>query len=216
MRTLLPLAFALTGAASAQDFTFATNPTVNNGLSAVGAGMLMNFAAGACDSVVTHMTTAATAAANAPFTFEVYVRPGSALGGPVAAGPGSSLAGWTLLGVANAIQGPVANGISTLIDIPDILIPAGTTVGVALKFTLGGPRYFGTGTPPLQMFGDANLTLTTGDARSAVFTPAGSFFTSRAHVGEIRGFHGCDLRLTDCLPGTFVDISGTGTALNLS
>jgi hypothetical protein len=78
-----------------------------------------------------------------------------------------------------------ASAISLLIDIPDIVVPAGQKVGVAVRFTGAGPRYFGTGTPPYSVYMDANLTLTTGDSRSAPFTPTGSFFTSRALVGQL-------------------------------
>jgi hypothetical protein len=216
MRYLFPIALALSGVASAQNFTIPTNAAANNGLSTTGSGNLLNFTAGACDSVITHMTTASSAAANAAYSFEIWTRDGSGLGGPVGAGPGSSPAGWTSLGVVNATQGPVASGISVLLDIPDIKVRAGTTVGVAFVFTGAGPRYFGTGTPPLQLFNDSNLTVTTGDARSAVFTTGGTWFSSRGHVGEFRGYHGCDLTVTDCLPGAFVDISGSGAALNLA
>jgi hypothetical protein len=215
MRYLFPIALALTGVATAQNFTLPTNAAANNGGSP-GWAFFTDFSAGACDSVITHMTTASAAAANAAFTVEVFTRDGSGLGGPVAAGPGSSPVGWTSLGVANATQGAAANGISLLIDIPDIKVRAGSTVGVAFQFGVAGPRYFGTGTPPLQIFNDGNLSITTGDGRSAPFTATGSFFTSRGHVGEFRGYHGCDLTITDCLPGTFVDISGSGTALNLT
>ena len=137
------------------------------------------------DLMVTHLTTASTAAAGASFTVEILVRDGSALGGPVTAGPGSSSAGWTSLGTAQATQGPTSSGVSEVIDIPDITVAAGTTVGVALLFTGSGPRYFGTGTPAYSVFSDANLTLMTGDSRSAPFTTGGSFFTSRALVGKV-------------------------------
>jgi len=83
------------------------------------------------------------------------------------------------------MQGAIGSGISELIDIPDIAIGGGATVGVAARFTDAGPRYFGTGTPPYQLFSDANLTLTTGDARSAPFTSGGSFFASRGLVGSL-------------------------------
>ena len=81
--------------------------------------------------LVTHLTTANSGAAGAAFQVEVFVRDGTALGGPVTTGPGSSLAGWTSLGIANAVQGPTANGISELIDIPDITVDPGQVRGVA-------------------------------------------------------------------------------------
>ncbi len=171
----------------ADTITLPANPgPANNGLSAAGAGMLFNLIAGPRDLYVTAIKTALTAAAGAPVRFEVYIRNGNALGGPVGSGPGSSLAGWTLIDTADGIQGPVANGISELIYIGPIPVGAGDTVGVALKFLIAGPRYFGTGTPPLENYLDTNLRLITGDARSAVFTTGGTFFTSRALTGELR------------------------------
>jgi hypothetical protein len=50
---------------------------------------------------------------------------------------------------------------------------------------LGGPRYFGTGSPPLENYVDTNIRLITGDSRSAVFTTTGTFFSSRALTGEL-------------------------------
>ncbi|MDZ7626650.1 MAG: hypothetical protein U5J96_19645 [Ignavibacteriaceae bacterium] len=54
-----------------------------------------------------------------------------------------------------------------------------------MVFTGAGPRYFGTGTPPYEVYSNTGLTLVTGDGRSAPFTPTGSFFSSRALVGEV-------------------------------
>lgn len=215
MRYFLPLALALAGVATAQQFTLPVNAAANNG-GATGWAIFSDFSSLTCDTVITHMTTASTAAAGAAYTVEVFTRSGSGLGGPVGAGAGSSAAGWNSIGVANATQGGTAAGVSLLIDIPDFVVPRGTTVGVAFLFTGAGPRYFGTGAAPLGIFSDGNLTITTGDSRSVPFTTGGSFFSSRGHVGEFRGRRlGEDLAMTDCLPGTFVDISGTGTALNL-
>jgi hypothetical protein len=171
----------------ADTITLSANPgPANNGLSAAGAGMLFNLIGGTRDLFITRIKTALTAAAGAPVRFEVYIRDGNALGGPVGSGPGSSLAGWTLIDTADGFQGPVANGISELITIGPIPVAALDTVGVCLKFVIAGPRYFGTGTPPLENYLDTNVKLITGDARSAVFTTGGTFFTSRALTGELR------------------------------
>ncbi len=156
----------------------------NNGGSATWA-MFFDVAATAGDLTVTEMTTASTAAANAAFSVEVLTFVGSGLGGPVGSGPGSSPTGWTSLGSVPATQGAVASAVSLPIDIPDIVVLNGQTVGVAVRFTSAGPRYFGTGTPPLGVYSDANLSLTTGQARSAPFTTGGSFFTSRELVGSL-------------------------------
>lgn len=158
----------------------------NNGLSAAGAGMLFNLIGGPRDLFVTAFKTGLSLAAGAPVRIEVYIRDGNALGGPVSSGPGSSLAGWTLIDTADGFQGSTTNGISELIYIGPIPVAANDTVGVALKLVLGGPRYFGTGTPPLENYVDTNIRLITGDARSAVFTTTGTWFSSRALTGEIR------------------------------
>ncbi|HRE10372.1 MAG TPA: T9SS type A sorting domain-containing protein [Ignavibacteria bacterium] len=171
----------------ADTITLPANPgPANNGLSSAGAGMLFNLIGGPRDLYVTAIKTALSLTAGAPVRIEVYIRDGNALGGPVGSGPGSSLAGWTCIDTADGFQGPVANGISELINIGPIPVPAGDTVGVALKLVIGGPRYFGTGTPPLENYLDTNLRLITGDARSAVFTTGGTWFSSRALTGELR------------------------------
>ncbi|MCC6908267.1 MAG: PEP-CTERM sorting domain-containing protein [Phycisphaerales bacterium] len=157
------------------------NPSANNGGSA-GWGIFFDLTSNGSALDVTHMTTASSAPAFANFNIEIYVRDGSGLGNP---GPGQSPTGWTSLGVTQATQGSTGSGISQLIDIPDIAVGAGQTVGVGIVFTVSGPRYFGTGSPPHQIFEDANLKLTTGDARSAPFTSGGSFFSSRGLVGSL-------------------------------
>jgi hypothetical protein len=157
----------------------------NNGLTATGAAMFFNLIAGPQPVTITGMTTASSAAANATYSVEIFTRSGNALGGPVGSGPGSSTAGWTSLGTVPVTQGPVASGVSLVFAIPTIAINPGDTTGVAMQFTGVGPRYFGTGTPPYETYSDANLTLITGDTRTIPFTATGSFFSSRALVGEI-------------------------------
>jgi hypothetical protein len=82
-----------------------------------------------------------------------------------------------------ATQGVTASGISLPIDIPDIVLPSGQLTGVAVVFTGAGPRYLN-GTV-YSVFSDTNLTLTTGDARTAPFTTTGSFFTPRVLTGSL-------------------------------
>ncbi len=160
------------------------NATANNGGSP-GWAIFFDLTANTMPVSVTSMTTASTAAANAPFSIEIFTRTGTALGGPVTGGPGSSPDGWTSLGTAMATQGPTSSGISLPIDIPAINVDPFATVGVAVLFTGAGPRYFGTGSGPYQMFSDSNLTLTTGDSRSVPFTPTGSWFAPRGLTGSI-------------------------------
>lgn len=164
---------------------FANPGPANNGGSPNWAIFMNLIAAPTYNVTITGMTTASTAAANAAYTVEFFVRQGNALGGPVGSGPGSSPAGWTSLGVVPVTQGPTGNGVSLLFATPAIIINPGDTAGVAIKFFTVGPRYFGSGSPPYEVYNNTGLTLVTGDARSAPFTPTGSFFSSRALVGEI-------------------------------
>lgn len=184
MRSILAGVVALAAAGAANADVLNANPGPANNGGAANWAMFFDLEALTPGVVVTHLTTANTGVAGAAFTVEIFTFSGSGLGGPVASGPGSSNAGWTSLGIANATQGPAANGVSELIDIPDIVLGAGIT-GVAMKFIGVGPRYFGTGAPPLSVYADANLRLTTGDGRSAPFTTSGSFFSSRAMVGAV-------------------------------
>ncbi|HSW53723.1 MAG TPA: T9SS type A sorting domain-containing protein [Ignavibacteriaceae bacterium] len=167
-------------------FVLLANPgPANNGGSA-GWAMFLNLIAAPTHQVtITDMTTASNAGAGVAYTIEFFVRQGNALGGPVGSGPGSSSAGWTSLGVVPVTQGPTANGISLLFATPVITINPGDTAGVAMQFFGVGPRYFGTGTPPYEVYSNTGLTLVTGDVRTAPFTPGGSFFSSRALVGEV-------------------------------
>lgn len=182
---VLSLLVALTATGSALGAVLPLHPgPSNNGGSANWALFLDATAIGPALNV-THLTTANAGGAGATFSVEVYTRTGTALGGPVGSGPGSSPTGWTLIGTAPATQGGTTNGVSLLIDIPDIAVPAGQTVGVALLFRTVGPRYFGTGTPAYSTFSDGMLQIVTGDSRSAPFTTTGSFFASCALVGEV-------------------------------
>ncbi len=172
--------------AGAHAQTLNANPGPSNNGGAIGWGLFFDLTASAGSAVsVTHLTTASTAPANAGFTVEIFTRSGTGLGGGAGSGPGSSSSGWTSLGSVPATQGAVANGVSLTIDIPDIAVPAGQTVGVAMVFTGAAPRYFGTGTPPIGTYSDANLTLTTGNSRSTPFTTTGTFFASRELIGTL-------------------------------
>lgn len=167
-------------------FVLFTNPGPANNGGSPGWAIFMNLIADPAYAVtITDMTTASTAAASATFSVEFYTRSGNALGGPVTSGPGSSPAGWTSLGTFTVTQGATASGVSLLFATPAITINPGDTVGLAMLFTGAGPRYFGSGTPPYGTYSNTGLTVVTGDARSAPFTPTGSFFSSREHVGEI-------------------------------
>ncbi|MFC2093719.1 T9SS type A sorting domain-containing protein [Bacteroidota bacterium] len=161
--------------------TLTANPgPANNGGSA-GWAMFFDLIAGSQNIIVTQMSTASNSAASGSFTVEIFTRSGTGLGTP-----GTSSTGWTSIGTVPVTQGPTSNGISLVFSVPPISVLAGDTVGVALQFAIAGPRYYGTGTPPYEVYTDANLTLITGDARSAPFTSGGSYFHSRALCGVIR------------------------------
>lgn len=166
--------------------TLNANPGPWNNGGSTGWAMFFDLIGGTHDVTVTEMSTGNTASANATFTIEIFTRTGTALGGPVDSGSGSSTAGWTSLGTVTFTQGPTANGVSLLCRIPPILVGAGNTIGVAAKFTGAGPRYFVTGSPPYNAYADSNLTLITGDGRSAPFMTLGTWFGSRAMVGALR------------------------------
>jgi Secretion system C-terminal sorting domain len=171
---------------SLDTFTITNNPGAPNNGGSPNWAIFYDLIAGSRDIEVTQMSSGNTGVASAPFTVEVFTRAGTALGGPVNSGPGSSTAGWTSLGVVPAVQGATTNDVSLVFTLPNILVGAGDTVGVAIKFNTVGPRYFGTGSPPLTTISDTNLTLITGEARSAPFTTGGSWFSSRALTGVIR------------------------------
>jgi photosystem II stability/assembly factor-like uncharacterized protein len=176
----------ITGAFNLLDTISLPSPGTPNNGGSTGWGMFLNLVAGSSNLQIVQMSTASTAAANTSFSVEVFTRSGTALGGPVGSGPGSSTAGWTSLGVVPVTQGATSNGISLLFNVPPFTILASDTTGVALKFTGAGPRYLGSGSPPLSIYSDANLTLITGDGRSVPFTATGTFFSSRALTGSVR------------------------------
>lgn len=184
MRILAGLVGISVLASSGLAITLNGNPGPANNGGSPGWAIFMDLTAGASNVNVTGMATANTGAAAAAFDVEVFTRTGTALGGPVGSGPGSSSAGWTSIGTAAATQGGTANGISNLIDIPDIAVGAGQTVGVAVLFRVVGPRYV-TGTTGYVDYSDANLTLRTGDVRSVPFGTTGSFFTPRLFTGYV-------------------------------
>jgi len=201
---------AITGDMLGSHILIANPPPANNGGS-TGWGMFFDLIAGPRYVTITGMTTASTGAAGVGFTIEFFTRSGTGLGGQT--GPGSSSAGWTSLGTVPVTQGTGGStGVSELFATPVINLNPGDTVGVAMVFTGVGPRYYGTGTPPLQVFADTNLTLITGESRSTPFTTSGTFFSSRGLVGEIH--------YDEFIPVEFISFSasviGDGNAVELN
>lgn len=170
----------ITGDQLGSHILIANPPPANNGGSS-GWAIFHDLIAGPRWVTITGMTTASTAAAGVGYNIEFFTRSGTALGGP-----GGDPAGWTSLGTVAVTQGAGGTtGVSELFATPVISLNPGDTVGLAMLFTGAGPRYFGTGSPPFQVFADTNLTLITGEGRSAPFTSGGSVFASRGLVGEI-------------------------------
>lgn len=188
--------------------TLVANPGPSNNGGNIGSALLFDLEA-QTSIVVTGLTTATTAAPGATFTVRISTRNGTALGGSAASGPGSSTAGWRVLGTAVATQG--SGEISLPINIPEIPIAVGQVVGVAVEFLDTSPRYFGTGSAPIETYTNANLRLRTGDARGAPFTAAGSYFSSRALVGSVV-YRSADAALP-ANPGPSNNGGGVGSAL---
>lgn len=158
------------------------HPGPTNNSNSAGTTMFFDVEA-VTDIVLTGLTTASQAAPGASFTVRVHTRPGTALGGSATTGPGSSATGWTLRGTVSATQG--SDVISLPINLPPLPIASGERLGVALEFVDVGPTYFGTGSVPVLTYGNANLALVTGDARTAAFTTTGAYFSSRSLVGSL-------------------------------
>jgi len=177
------LLFAAAPSYAQTEAVLSANPGPPNNSGSPGSAIFFDLEANT-GIVVTGLTTAANALPGATFSVRISTRAGTALGGPVSAGPGSSSAGWTVLGTVPATQG--SGQISLPITLPELPIAAGQVLGVAVEFLSAGPRYFGTGAVPLETYSNANLTLRTGDSRSAPFTTTGDFFSSRALVGSIQ------------------------------
>lgn len=166
------------------DAVLSTNPGPSDNSGAFGSALLFDIEANT-GIVVTGLSTANSAPPGATITLRISTRAGSALGGPVSDGPGSSPDGWTLLGTVTGQQGS-SGEVSLPVAIPEIRVGAGQVVGVAIEYIDVRPQYFGVGNPAIQTYGDAHLTVRTGDARSAPFTPTGSFFSSRALIGSLQ------------------------------
>lgn len=164
------------------DPTLDANPGPSNNFGQVDSAMFFNLQSDT-GAIVQGLTTATTAPPGTLFQIDVYTRQGTALGNVPGSGPATSSAGWTFRGAATAIQG--ADALTQPMSLPNILVPAGQTVGVGLVYRGVQPRYFGTGAPPIETYGTPTLTLTTGDAMAQPFSPIAEVFSSRALVGSL-------------------------------
>jgi parallel beta-helix repeat protein len=167
-------------------YTLNAHPGPPNNGGSSGLAVLFDLVSTSTDLIVLkELVTASQADADGQYSIEIHSIAGTALGGPVGSGPGSSTNGWTFHGSVQATQGSETGGISLPIPLPAITVPPGDTLGIALIFVDAGPRYIGTGTPPLATYTNAHMKLITGDARSALFTTGGAFFSSRELVGSV-------------------------------
>lgn len=160
-----------------QDPVLAANPGPTNNSGATDSGMFFNLTANG-GAIVEGITLSTNAELNIPFQVDVYTRSGSALGGAAL-----SSAGWTLLGTASGIQG--AGSLSQPLRLPPIVVPNFDLVGVGLVFRGAGPRYFGSGAPPIESYQDGYLSVITGEAVTTPFTANSQVFSSRALVGSL-------------------------------
>jgi hypothetical protein len=137
---------------------------------------------------ITELQTASTADAGQTFTFELFIRDGTALGGTNTTGPTASPEGWTSLGSVQGVQGPQGGGISLPVDIPDFTVSPGTVRGVALYFNHDwGPRFYYNSTVPYFVYQDPGVKITTGDLRTFPFEagPNTRLLRTAALVGSI-------------------------------
>lgn len=161
----------------------AAAPGPSNNFGGTGYGMFMDLQA-QTDLIITGLNTGTQGAANADFQLQIFTRSGSTLGGTSTTGPTSSSAGWSLHTTVTGRQGATGQ-VSLPIAIPDLPIIAGQTMGIAILFPDATPIYVGTGVTPVTTYSNANLHLTTGEAKSIPFTTTGSFFVSRQLLGNI-------------------------------
>ncbi|MFO1011592.1 MAG: hypothetical protein U1F29_16145 [Planctomycetota bacterium] len=111
------------------------------------------------------------------FSMSIYFKPGSFLGSETTAGA------WTLL----ATGGGISAGLDqpSLVEFPDVLVPAGA-YGFALVMSASAPHsYTGTAaTPPVTVYSNADLTITGGAALNVPWT--GTPFNPRMWNGRLR------------------------------
>ncbi len=134
-------------------------------------------------AVLRGLTTSAAAPVGTSFLIDVYTRQGTALGNVPGSGPATSPAGWAFRGSVSAFQG--ADQLTRPVVLPNITVPAGQTIGVALVYRGVRPRYFRADAGPLETYGTPTLRLTTGDALSIPFSTSSQVNSPRALVGSL-------------------------------
>ena len=180
MRDRLP---ACGGMAPTPAFALATSGSLttlfasNNGGAATG-GIYFDLAAVGTDNVT---VTSWDTNLNSTFTGDVSVwyRPGTFSGFE------TSSAGWTLVGTATGVVS-AGNNQPTPLNVGTLVIPAGTTYGIAITLSpTGGSsgHEYTNGTGSNQVYNDGVLQLTAGSANNTAFSS--SIFTPRVWNGTI-------------------------------
>ncbi len=177
--------FLVAGLALAALSPLATAQTLTTGLAnnggSQGWAIYFDLTALSSDLAVTGIQTFATAGVGGDIAFDVYTRPGTHEGFT------NSPDGWTL--VSSELGAGVGNGstvVSNLITLnTPIELQQNQTLGIALLFTISGPRYNGTGATVQQVYENLDLRLYGGVSKSIPFTTGGSTFTPRVFAGVI-------------------------------
>ena len=142
-----------------------------------GYGLYFDLSASGAEVKVTEFTSYFTQNAGLPVEVHVYVTPGGY------AGKTEALTGWTVIGVG-AGKSAGQTTLTQPIDIPDIIIPAGQTVGVCFVQTVGYIRYHvGPSNPTTYTTGP--LSLSGGVSKSNPFSAVGQAFEPRVFSGEL-------------------------------
>ncbi len=103
------------------------------------------------------------------------------------AGSESSSSGWNLVGTATGVTS-AGSDMPTTLNVPPLVIPAGSTYGIAITLTPGGGSVgnghnYTNGTGSNQVYSDGTLQISAGSANNVAFS--GSTFTPRVWNGTV-------------------------------
>lgn len=168
---------SLAGLATAQPKMITTTFASNNGGSTDWVNMFDVTVNPINGIAITRLDVNISSAANTAFTIDVYTTTASTTY------VGSELvpANWTKVSSGAGIA--VGRDMPTPVDVTDFLLPQGST-GFAVHYTGAGMAYSGTsGTPPVQNYSNAEVSLQLGASTAGFFT--GTLFSPRAWNGTI-------------------------------
>ncbi|MBK9386953.1 MAG: PKD domain-containing protein [Planctomycetes bacterium] len=189
---LLALALALPAAAQSPLCTPAAPPWASNNGGT--AGGVVFYDLNVINAVrITGFDCNVSATANTSVTLELYTTPTTYVG------QNANAAAWTLVGTAGPVLSAARESATSFtLASPVILTPG--SYGIGYRVVGGGQAYNGTGTGAQVTTSNADLSLTSGAACSALFS--GSFFS-------FRNWNGCiHYALAD---GLFANFSATPT-----